>query len=274
MKARVRKSAAEAAETKPTNRLTGITVNEVSIVDLAANQKKFLVVKEAPPPPPAPPATPPVTPPPAPAPSLTISPELKAKVVGVLKIAQEKIALLAKALEVAVETPNAPAPQELLDQLAGISGLFAATPAAPAPPAPPHPPVQKAGKKISAARLAQLLTAKTALDAILTEVNEATAADDAVELEPEKTEKNDPAVPPVEPPPAAAVEITEIRASLEAMAGMVGKIVLMFEGQNQRIDSLAKARGQSQQTEIDKATTPPKRVAWDMDMAKPPKQVA
>jgi hypothetical protein len=267
---RVRKSAE--AETKPTNRLTGITVNEVSIVDLAANQKKFLVVKDAAPPA-APPPPAPATPPPAPAPSLTISPELKAKVTGVLKTAQEKIAVLAKALEVAVETPGAPAPKELMDALAGISGLFAATPAAPAPPAPPGPPtppVQKAGKKISASRLEQLLTAKTALDAILAEVAD---PETETEPEPEKTEKNEPAALPVEPAvPPVTTDLTEIRTSIEQLAGMVGKLTLVFEGQNQRIDSLAKARGQSQQVEIDK-TTPQQRVVWDMDMAKPPKTV-
>jgi hypothetical protein len=285
---RVRKSAE--AEPQPTNRLTGITVSEVSIVDRAANQRKFLVMKEAAAAPP-----PPAAPPPAPAPAppveqLKISPELKAKVVGALRSAQEKIVGLAKQLEGALETPGAPAPQALLDALAGISGLLAATPAQ-QPPAPPQPPAPtaKAGKKISAARLEQLMTAKTALDTILSEVAAGIEADETPATEPEKTTKNDgvvtpgaPAVPATTPAtPAAPVtpaappdELSEIRASMEQLAGMVGKMTLVFEGQNQRIDSLTKSRGQSQQVEIDKVTTAKsERVVWDMDMAKPLKIV-
>lgn len=285
---RVRKSAE--AEPQPTNRLTGITVSEVSIVDRAANQRKFLVMKEAAATPP-----PPAAPPPAPAPAppveqLKISPELKAKVVGALRSAQEKIVSLAKQLETALETPGAPAPQALLDALAGISGLLAATPAQ-QPPAPPQPPAptQKAGKKISAARLEQLMTAKTALDTILSEVAAGIEADETAT---EPTTKNDegvttpaaPAVPATTPAPVAPVtpattpatpdELGEIRASMEQLAGMVGKMTLVFEGQNQRIDSLTKSRGQSQQTEIDKVpTTKSDRVVWDMDMARPLKVV-
>jgi hypothetical protein len=286
---RVQKEAAPAAEAAATNRLTDITVNEVSIVDRAANQRKYLIVKDAPPPAavaPPPAAAPPVAPP-AP-PQLKISPELKAKIAGVLTAAQAKITEIAKALQTAAETPGAPAPQELIDALTGLSGMFAANPAAPpaaAPPAahPAPPPAAKeetakAGKKISAARLAQLMSAKEAIDTIIAEVSDATD-DDAAAVEPAKTEKataakNEGGVGVTEVAPSTS-ELDGIKASLESLAGLVGKMTQVFEGQNQRIDALAKARGESKQLDLEKAGSPPKDkpVVWDMDMARPLKVV-
>lgn len=288
---RVQKEAAPAAEAAATNRLTDITVNEVSIVDRAANQRKYLIVKDAPPPaavaPPPPAVAPPVAPP-AP-PQLKISPELKAKIAGVLTAAQAKITEIAKALQTAAETPGAPAPQELIDALTGLSGMFAANPAAPpaaAPPAahPAPPPAakeetSKAGKKISAARLLQLMNAKEAIDTIIAEVSDATD-DDAAAVEPAKTEKataakDEGGVGVTEVTPATS-ELDGIKASLESLAGLVGKMTQVFEGQNQRIDALAKARGESKQLDLEKAGNGPpkdKPVVWDMDMARPLKVV-
>lgn len=295
MKQRVRvqkteAAAGDAADSTPTNRLTGISVNEVSIVDHAANKRKYLVVKEdktaaAPPPPSGTPAAPaaPAAPPTAPAqpatPQLKISPEFKAKVAGVLSAASAKIAVISKALETAAETPGAPPPQELMDALTGLSGLFASAPAAPAPPAPPTPPAApqaKAGRKISAERLKLIADAKSALDKVIADVTEADD-DDADGDKPAKTEKNDPtpAGDPATPPVAAAPDLSGIIASVEQLAATVGKMTQVFEGQNQRLDKLAKARGESRQVDLDKQTEPRggQKVVWAMDMAAPVKNV-
>lgn len=290
---RVQKSApaAETTDTTETNRLTGISVNEVSIVDRAANQRRYLIVKEdkqaafpppagGAPPPAAPPAGQPPAPPP-PAPQLKVSPEFKAKVVGVLRAASEKIAIIQKALETAAETPGVPPPQELMDALTGLSGMFATAPPAPpaAPPAPaaaPPAPAMKAGKKISAARLALISDAKAALDKIISDVS---GADDADDAEPEKTEKSaESTTTTTTLEPAAPVvndELASIRTSIEGLAGLVGKMTQLFEGQNSRIDQLTKARGQSRQVDLDKAggARREEKVVWDMDMAKPAKAI-
>lgn len=284
---RVRKSGEAAADATQTNRLTNISVNEVSIVDSAANKRKFLVVKDdsggAPPPPP--PAAPP--PPTAPA-ALTISPELKAKVSQVLQSAQEKIGAIAKALDGATETPGAPAPQQLMDALASLSGLFSPQPPA-APPAAPHAPpphappapaakdeTAKAGKKISAERLKQLMTAKTALDTILSEVATDATEEEVVDGDSKtKTEKNEASTTVAAPAPAPSEELVRINAQLDNLAGLVGKMTLVFEGQNTRIDQLAKARGESRQVDLDNSSiTKAEKVVWEMDMAKPTKVVA
>jgi hypothetical protein len=282
---RIRKSEeAATVDSPPTNRLTAITVNEVSIVDRAANQRKYLVVKEAAAQPGVPPpAAPPAVAPPPPAPpvaQLRISPELKMKIGTILKAAQEKIVAIAKALETAAETPGAPPPQELIDALTGLSGMFAA-PAAPAPaqpapaPAPVAAPAMKAGKKISAARLALLTSAQASLKTIIDEVTAAGADDDETEepSTPAKTGKSDPlAEPLVATPPDP--QLGALQTQLDSLAGLVGKMTLVFETQNQRIAEVTKSvRGESRQVELDKGSAKPQRVVWDLDMAKPMKTV-
>lgn len=291
MKQRVRvQKAADTtvAGVAPVNRLTGMEVEEVSIVDRAANQRKYLVVKEgaAPPPPPAAAAAPPPAAPPAPPPAaIQVSPELKAKVLTVLSAAQAKMAVVAKQLETATETPGAAAPKELMDQLTAIGSMFA-TGAAPAPapvaapaPAPGVPPpaakeeTTKAGKKVSAARLAQLLSVKTTLDTLIADVSDGND-DEAEPDETAPTKKND-AGEPVVTPVAASSEFDGIKASIQSLADVVGKMTLVFEGQNARIDSLTKSHGKSQQVDLDKQPTnkSAKPVVWDLDMAKPLKVV-
>jgi hypothetical protein len=289
MKQRTRVRKADAAvvteDKTPTNRLTDISVNEVSIVDRAANQRKYLVVKDAPPVPPAAPH-PPTAPP---SPTLQISPELKAKVMGILTTAQERIGIIAKVLEGSSETPGAAPPQELMDALAQLAALFAPTQAPPAPPLPGPPAApavkdetKKAGRKLSAARLAQLQSAKTTLDALLADVT-ATGAD---ESEPDADEPDEPSAPKtpakkeeapgkVEEPTAESAELTEIKAGLSGLVTAVGRMTEVFEGQNARIDALQKSRGESRQADLDQQTAVKKaaRVVWDLDMARPLKTV-
>lgn len=220
----------------PKHRLTGISVNEISIVDRAANKRKYLVVKrdgvlhvekDFPPPhggpqqqAPAPPV-----PPTAPAPpTLRISPELKTKVIGILKTAQERIGVIAKVVEGSSETPGAAPPQELMDALSQLAQLFApaaappaqptaAAPAAAAPPAGPpamKDATEKAGRKLSAARLAQLNSVRATLDALISDVSAAereeaeaaSSADDDGEQPAKKaeTQTTPDATPAGEPP--------------------------------------------------------------------------
>lgn len=198
-----------------THRLTGISVNEVSIVDRAANKRNYIVVKrdgvlhvekDVPPggqPQPAPPAQPtaPV------APTLRISPELKAKVTGILTTAQERIGIISKVLEGSSETPGAPPPQELMDALTQLAQLFAADAAPPTPPPPAAQPpapaakdaTEKAGRKISQARLTQLTQMRSTLDALIADASGAKtdAADDDEEDEKEPAKKGDPVQPPI-----------------------------------------------------------------------------
>lgn len=269
---RVRKS-----DTAPstTNRLTGIVVNEVSIVDRAANQRKFLVVKDAPfPPPSAAPAPPAGAAPPVPAPAWSIAPELKQRIAAVLKTAQDKIVALNKALETATETPGAAAPPELVTELTEIGGLFIAKPAPAAPPTPPGAPAptEKAGRKISAARLAQLLTAQETLTSLIAEVQDAPAepedAKEPGEKAPAKKEEGD-AAPPA--PAQVPAELTEIKDTLVALSAAMGKMTQVFEGQNARIETLAKSRGESRQADLDKPTVrkEARPVVWGLDMNRP-----
>lgn len=287
MKVRVRKSAESAAsaapegDTTPTNRLTDITVNEVSIVDRAANKRSFLVVKDAAPgqpPVPAPaPAVPPAPGTPPPASSLKLSPEVKTQVVGLLQKAMEKISLISKALEGAVEAPGAVMPPELTTALASVGDLFdAVSPAAPpvAAPAPAHaaPPVvpaqkdetEKAGRKISSARQKLLNDAKTALDAVLADVSESTE-EEAPKTETEKSGSTETVVAP-----APSAEIVEIKAALTTLGDVIGKMTKVFEAQNKSLEALSKSKGSSNQVDLDKETVKKgaEVVVWDMDMAR------
>lgn len=132
----------------------------------------------------------------------------------------------------------------------------------------------KAGKKISAARLALISDAKAALDKIISDVAGADDADD--EAAPEKTEKSAEltTTTTLEPAPVTD-ELASIKTSIEGLAGLVGKMTQLFEGQNSRIDQLTKARGQSRQVDLDKAggARREEKVVWDMDMAKPAKAI-
>lgn len=297
---RISKSeAAAATDQTPTTRLTGIDVEEVSIVDRAANKRSYLVVKRAkspaqkddgvdkaaPPPPTAapPPPAPNGAPPPAPAPTLTISPELKAQVLGALKSATEKIGIITQVLQGATETPGAPPPQELMDALKQLAAMF--TPAAPAPAAPPPgspaapppaaPPAQKdetakAGKKLSNARLEQLTAARQLLDGLISDVSDAQAdADVDGDADKAPSKKQDAPAAPADHSP----QLKAIQDSLAAVTDTIGKVVKVVEGQNQTIANLQKSRGGSRQVDTEPVTTTKSAepVQWPIDMARTPR---
>lgn len=314
---RVQKADAAAATTEDgdaaTHRLTGIQVKEVSIVDRAANKRKYLLVKDddkandsatgssaekATPTNPDQPPTPPTQPgPPATpqAPTLRISPELKTQVIGILKTVLERVGVINKVLEGSSETPGAAAPPELmtaLNQLAQMISQAAAPtapPAAPPPGAPPPAPppsaakteekpadAEKAGRKISAGRLQQLTTIREALSTLITDVSAAEPGEgegDGAEGGGEPA-----AAPPAQgaeksAPPAT--ELTTLTSVVSSLAEQMGNMTKIFEQQNQRIDQLSKSRGASRQADLDIPTVPRKaeKVIWDMDMAKPLKHI-
>lgn len=277
MKQRVRVQKSAAAEkTTPTNRLTDIQVDEVSIVDRAANQRKYLVVKNGKPQPGA-----------AEPPALQLAADVKKKIGDAVQAAQTKLAEIAKAVGSAVETPNAELPKQLVDSCVSLMSDLAASCSVTV--TQESTPTAKAGKKISAARLKLLLDAKTAIDAVISDGTEEKTD------EPEKTEKNgeqpatepkepakqdppaekpanDPTKLPSEPPPSK--ELEEVKETLGKLAGAVSKMTTLFEGQNARLDTLAKARGTSQQLDLDEQRSIRKNdanVAWPMDLAKEPR---
>lgn len=285
--------ATPAGDATPTNRLTGISVNEVSIVDRAANKRKYLVVKEdaltvakdapAVPPPAAPTAPAPPTTPTPPAATLQISPELKAKVLGALKIAQERIGIISKVLEGSSETPGAAPPQELMDALQELVKILSPVagptvtpqPEIPAPTAPATKedatPTEKSGRKMSAKRIEQLQSAKGVIDSLLADVTAEEAAeggDDATSTEKKVvTEKADPASGGASATPAVDQKLDGI---LNGLSSTVSKMTTLFELQNKRIDELSKSRGGSQQPDLDAKPKPvQKQTIWEMDMAKP-----
>lgn len=278
---------------KATHRLTEIEVNEVSVVDRGANQRTYLVVKDdkkaeasgaadkagevsAPPPPPTPPTTP--TPP-----TLHITAELQKQVIDVLKAAQERIGVIAKVVEGASVTPGAPTPPELvtaLNQVASLFKTFAGAPPAPAAPPGPATPggsatqpakadatsdTEKAGRRFSAATLEQLQAMQSTLSALLSDPPATAAEPESAPEGQESAEKS----------AAPSAEIVEIQATLAGLVAAVGKMTEVFEGQNQRIDSLAKSRGNSQQVDLDNPREPARKakVVWDLDMAAPLKAV-
>lgn len=337
LRQRIQKSdSAEAtvADQKQRTRLTEITVNEVSVVDRAANKRQFLVVKHAQPatkadnnptppaPPPGPGQQPQQTPTP---PQLKISPELKATVLGALTTAQEHIAVIQQVLQGSTETPGAPPPQELMEALQQLAQLFAAPAGAannqqqppPAQQPPANPPVakqstEKAGRKLSTARLKTLSDMRTQLDSLITEVS-GTDPDDKGDGEDETKEpakKQEQSTPPSGEPPANTPPVVDpnaptqpdtnnddeetqpkkkpdpeqpapelqkfeqrIQTQLAGFSETLAKMVSVFENQNARIASIAKSRGQSQQSEDldDVKKQKSERVVWAHDMAAQPK---
>lgn len=282
---------AETSEgTKPTHRLTGITVKEVSVVDRAANKRKYLLVKEDETNK-ALPQTPDLPAPPQGTNALRITPELKTKVMGALQDAQEHIGRITKVLEGSSETPGVPPPQELMDALTQLANMFLQSEGTPGtqPATPPTAatktaegatggtePAEKAGRKLSAARLAQLQAAHETISALLAEVSEEKPADaKPAEGDAASTEKNAPPAPPAAP--AIDVHVNALRGEMTAMSASIGeslkKMTMVFEHQNARIEDLSKARGSSAQVDLDAqhANTQPKKLVWDMDMAAPRK---
>lgn len=299
---RIRKSDEPTVETTvvdatgaATHRLTDIEVNEVSIVDRAANRRKYLMVKsakkpvaKAPPetgPAPQPPPAAPATPTPPTAPTLQISPELKAQVVAVLRTAQEQIGVISKVLEGASETPGAAPPKELMDALAQLSKLISMDGAATPPAAPPQPGAQppqppppvtkeeaaKAGRKLSAANLEKLTTVRDAIAALISE------ASAEAETTPEVTPSTEPEVAKGKTPEVPNAELATVQTQLSEITDSVAKMTHLFGVQAAELANLKKAGGTSRQVELETESKPVEKkavpVSWPMDMAKAPRAI-
>ena len=208
--------------------------------------------------------------------------------------------------------PPPPELMDALTKLAALLQPPAAPPAA-TPPAPAAPPPAaaakdeaiKAGKKISAARLAQLNSVRATLDALVSDVSGAAEEEEAAEAaeldpkapakkgsgeapapapaEPNEAEKPKPApvkdpaqsepTQPVQTPPNQ--DLVEIRQSIAGLCDTMGKMTKVLEAQNARVESLSKSRGQSLQGDVDAPVNKGKqdRVVWDLDMARPLKNI-
>lgn len=311
MKKRQRISKADAAEATvtdsadATHRLTGISVKEVSIVDRAANKRKYLLVKEdekgkqpdvaksaddaakgdadatkavpgspaqpaAPPTPPGPPTTPQ-------APTLRISPELKAQVAGLLKTLQERVGVITKVLEGSSETPGAAAPPELMDALKQLAQMISQV-AAPTPAAGDQPPpdaqkedgktdAEKAGRALSADRLSQLTTIRDSLNALI----DGAAPTPAASGEPEPAAASGgtepaPAASGAEKSAAPSPEIVALQTAVTSIADSMANMTKVFEQQNARIAELSKSRGESRQPDLDRQPTTKKEEPVVWDM--------
>lgn len=279
---RVNKSEATASgSNKATHRLTEIDVAEVSIVDRGANQRTYLVVKDEKgkgdsdkseaatqptaksgevPALPSQPDQPDASPPPA----VNITAEAKTQMLTALKAAQERLGAITKTVEGATVAADATLPAELVEEMTRLSQLFAPKPDADKTDA------EKAGRKISGARMQQLQSMRATLDAMIAETSSeaATTEETAETEEPAEAEKS-------AKPPQPSAELAEVSGAVAKLATTVAKMVEVFEGQNQRIDALAKSTGESRQADLDSPRQPekPKKVVWDMDMASPLKTV-
>lgn len=219
-------------------RLTDIEVEEVSIVDRAANKRKFLVTKADPPAAPAPsaaPAVPAPTPAPAPAPdpgpktepTMRLSPEMKAELVKRIATALERVQALGTLIGGAEEVAGMlEIPAELVTKVAElVSGISDGDVAK-------GELVIKGLPQFSSTRLTQLREAYTSLGAILDQVTPAPPP---------------PSAPDPAPTPAAEDDgLSKKLASLEEavakgllqVATLVGKQGEAIAKQASRIDAI------------------------------------
>lgn len=284
MRVRARIAKSDTAETAPkTHRLTDIVVEEVSIVDRPANQRKFLVVKHADG---AADTEEPKTTSPAEGERkvtpMKIAPQEKSKLAETLKSVVDAAAEISKQLEAAEAADGAALPEELSTAVAALAKLLPAgagkeivTPEAPAAEGD----VAKAGRKISQGRLEALIQTRALLDQVISEVKpgETAAAADADESE-TTTEKSAPAAAPaaVAAPvtDASAEVLKELRDQLAALTETVEVLVKAGGIQKKRIDELAAASGGSRQVQTEKSEgeNEPEEVSWPMDMNNPIKK--
>jgi hypothetical protein len=174
MRARVRVRKDDA----PVFRLTDIEVEEVSIVDRAANKRKFLVTKADPAPAPAPSTTPPPVPTPTPTPApdpgpktepmMRLSPEMKAELMKRIATALERVQALGALIGGAEEVAGMlEIPAELVTKVAElVSGISDGDVAK-------GELVIKGLPQFSSTRLTQLRDAYASLGAILDQVTPA-----------------------------------------------------------------------------------------------------
>lgn len=231
-------------------RLTDIEVDEVSMVDKAANKRKYLVVKNASgapaadapavDPPASTPATPPVGEPPAPAP--------------------------VPAGEPGGATPSPPAPAEPPPVApAATASTPAPTGDSPAPP-PTETPVEKRGAKMAKARLARFKAAHQQLGELITELETATAemADAVDALEDDATDTTKRAVP------AESTAVTKMATLESRVAELEGKLTSAQEKIAKQADLISKARfgavGNSREPDGDGGAPAPSKVIWPRDL--------
>lgn len=169
-----------------------------------------------------------------------------------------------------VKQANAPETSDSAGKEKPAEGPAPSSEAAASEGTKPTEDVEKAGRKISGARMKQLLTMRDTIEALLADVSEKEpeASDEAASQEVE-TQK----AAPVEHVPNP--ELEEIKCTVAELVKAVEKMAVIFDKQNQQIESLAKSRGASRQADLDapREAAPQKKVVWDLDMASPIKTV-
>lgn len=285
--------------TEPTTyRLTDIDTEEVSVVDRAANRRKFLivkgadmakgaaitsdgkgghtVVKDAPATPPATPPTAAPTPAPAPTPEpskpaepvLALSPEAKAELIKRVTTAAERLSALKSLVEGATESlgllevPNEIA-LKFSELLTGLAQGEVEKGAA----------VAKGLPQFSSARTSQLLAARDAIDAVLSSVAKPTTPEPAPE----------PAAPAVDDSIAKALAAFETRVATaldkittvvasqgETIAKQAAAVATVAKGQRELPQS-SSAPGQREGVDKGDEDEADEPGGWPSDMADPDK---
>ena len=270
---RTRTRVRKAEDEKVVSELTDIEVEEVSVVERAANARKFLLLKaeakteEKPADAEAKPA----------GEASKISKEARAELVALLKGALEQIELIGDQIARAVVADGAGVPEAASAALARLRKMFAGEAGGESDvDKGEKTETEKAGAKISASRLARLEEARAQaashlelLDGVLSEVRPGEAA----EQETEKGSKKE------EPRPAAKAEIPEELAETLEQVGKSLKTltdVVVRQGEEladlkKSADEPAPARGASRQVagegreDVEKGGD----VSWPLDMNRP-----
>lgn len=270
-RARVLKATSSATPDAPkVTKLTGIEVEEVSIVDKPAIRRKFLMVKRL--------AGASQQPEPEHAP-MKLSPESKQSLTKQIDAARAALEQMTAAVGGAEETPGAEMPAALSKALSELGALISATSTTPpaSPAAPSTPPatttddVEKSGRKISQANQQKLEAAMNALKELFTSV----AGEPDAPPEIAATAKS--ATPPAAPaPPAPSSEIAGIEKAIGELASTMTSLTKAVRTQRARLDEVCNATPDSRQVNLDKAAAridaPPDdepEFTWSMDMNRP-----
>lgn len=261
MRYRVQKAASTPAE-KPVNKLSDITVEEVSIVDRPANRRQFLIIKSAVGAPAEKPAP------------MQISAKDKATLTRKVQAANAAIEAMQAALDSAEEADGATVPDELTNAMDAVSKLLGkAAPKEepkpePKPEAKPEPKaeddVNKAGRKFSAANEQKLRDAQKLIAELL---GDGAKADDSPDVPETAATAKTETQKAEDKPDATAI-------ALNSLTDTVATMIRAMKAQKARIDELTTSTPGSRQVNTEKSDEdekPPAEDAfsWPMDMNRP-----
>lgn len=265
MRVRAKLNKADAAptadeQTEAVNKLSDITVEEVSIVDRPANRRTFLVVKSA-----RGTAAEPAAEKPAP---MKISAEEKAKLTQKVQAASTAIDAMKTVLDTAEEAAGAGVPEELRATMEAVGKLLGKPEAKPEVK-PAEGDVEKAGRKFSAANEAKLRDAQKLISDLLGEG----AKDDEPDVPETAASATTKAA---EPKPETKVEKNETAEAIASLTNVVSTLVTAVKAQKARIDELSTSTPGSRQVskaaegvDDEPETKTEEEFTWSMDMNRP-----